>query len=115
MHIPTVTDQMLDKVLEAAASPVFVEFTEGGSENCFRVHHRIAALAEEFDDRVIFLRLDCDENPRRPPRGAPSTLHRHLQAGHGIRPLHGQRGSRHDGAAARAGDHGRRVTKTDDR
>ena len=63
MHIPTVTDQMLDKVLEAAASPVFVEFTEGGSETAARVHQRIAALAEEFDDRVIFLRLDCDENP----------------------------------------------------
>lgn len=63
MHIPTVTDQMLDKVLEAAASPVLVEFTEGGSETAAKVHHRIEVIAEEFDDRVIFLRLDCDENP----------------------------------------------------
>ncbi|MBI4563502.1 MAG: hypothetical protein HY716_02255 [Planctomycetes bacterium] len=63
MHIPTVTDQMLEKVLQAAASPVLVEFTEGDSPVGARVHHRIEAIAEEFDDRVIFLRIDCDENP----------------------------------------------------
>lgn len=63
MHIPRVTDQMLDKILEAAASPVLVEFTEGDNPLAAKVRGRIETTAEEFDDRVIFLRIDCDENP----------------------------------------------------
>jgi len=62
MRIPTVTDQMLDKVLDQAASPVFVEFREG-TWDCLVVHRRIEVLAEDWDDRVIFLRIDVDENP----------------------------------------------------
>jgi thioredoxin-like negative regulator of GroEL len=62
MHIPTVTDQMLDKVLEAAASPVLVEFREG-TWSCLVVHNRIQAIAEDWDDRIIFVRIDVDENP----------------------------------------------------
>ena len=63
MHVPTVTDEMLDKVLQAAASPVFVEFTEADSSVSARIRRRVEVTAEEFDDRVIFLRLYVDENP----------------------------------------------------
>jgi thioredoxin-like negative regulator of GroEL len=63
MHVPTVTDEMLEKVLQAAASPVFVEFTEADSPVCARIRRRVEGTAEEFDDRVIFLRLYVDENP----------------------------------------------------
>jgi len=63
MHVPTVTDEMLDKVLQAAASPVFVEFTEADSITCSKIRRRVEATAEDFDDRVIFLRLFADENP----------------------------------------------------
>ena len=63
MHVPTVTDEMLEKVLQAAASPVFVEFTESDSAVSSRIRRRVEVTAEEFDDRVIFLRLYVDENP----------------------------------------------------
>ena len=63
MHVPTVTDEMLDKVLQAAASPVFVEFTEADSVVSAKLRRRVEVTAEEFDDRVIFLRLFVDENP----------------------------------------------------
>ena len=61
--MPTVTDEMLEKVLQAAASPVFVEFTEADSVVSAKLRRRVEVTAEEFDDRVIFLRLFVDENP----------------------------------------------------
>src|SRR5207249_1850812 len=61
--VPTVTDEMLEKVLQAAASPVFVEFTEADSPGCSRLRRRVETTAEDFDDRVIFLRLFVEENP----------------------------------------------------
>lgn len=63
MHIPTVTDEMLEKVVDAAASPVFVVFCEAGSINSARLRWRVESIADEFDDRVIFLCLSIDENP----------------------------------------------------
>ena len=48
---------------QAAASPVFVEFTEADSITCAKIRRRVESTAEDFDDRVIFLRLYVDENP----------------------------------------------------
>jgi hypothetical protein len=62
-HVPEVTDQMLEKCLEAAASPVAVLF-QGGSE--FRQHKVMKVFREtarEFDDRVIFVWIRARENP----------------------------------------------------
>ncbi len=63
MHVPTVTDEMLEKVLEAAASPVFLVFFEAESAPSARLRRRVESVADEFDDRVIFLALNVDENP----------------------------------------------------
>jgi thioredoxin-like negative regulator of GroEL len=63
MHVPTVTDEMLEKVVEAAASPVFLVFFEAASAGCARLRRRVEGVADEFDDRVIFLAINADENP----------------------------------------------------
>jgi thioredoxin-like negative regulator of GroEL len=63
MHVPTVTDEMLDKVVEAAASPVFLIFFEADSAGSARLRKRVEGVADEFDDRVIFLAVSADENP----------------------------------------------------
>ncbi|MBI2930463.1 MAG: hypothetical protein HYY16_02330 [Planctomycetes bacterium] len=63
MHVPTVTDEMLERVLEAAASPVFLVFFEADSIASARLRRRVENIADEFDDRVIFLALNVDENP----------------------------------------------------
>lgn len=63
MHIPTITDEMLEKVVDAAASPVFVAFVEGNSPSSARLRWRVESIADEFDDRVIFLSINADENP----------------------------------------------------
>ena len=63
MHIPIVTDEMLEKVADAAASPVFIAFVESGSTESVRLRYRVESIADEFDDRVIFLCLNVDENP----------------------------------------------------
>ncbi len=63
MHVPTVTDEMLEKVIEAAASPVFLVLFEADSGASSRLRKRVESVADEFDDRVIFLALNVDENP----------------------------------------------------
>jgi thioredoxin-like negative regulator of GroEL len=63
MHVPTVTDEMLEKVVEAAASPVFLTFFEADSAPNARLRKRVEHIADEFDDRVIFLAINVDENP----------------------------------------------------
>ena len=62
MHVPTVTDEMLEKVLQAAASPVVVEITSCSRE-CSRSRRWMEDIAEDFDDRFIFLRVFEEENP----------------------------------------------------
>lgn len=63
MHVPTVTDEMLEKVIEAAASPVFLVLFEADSGASTRLRRRVESVADEFDDRVIFLAINVDENP----------------------------------------------------
>jgi thioredoxin-like negative regulator of GroEL len=62
-HVPTVTDDMLRKSIDAAASPVAVLFFAGEPDRIRWVKDRFDAAAEELDDRVIFLRIDAEENP----------------------------------------------------
>ena len=64
MHVPTVTDQMLDKCLEAASSPVAVLFFGGEApDRTWLTSRRFERVAEDYDDKVIFLRISGDENP----------------------------------------------------
>ena len=59
MHVPDVTDEMFDKVLGFAASPI-VLVLHAGRGAVFRF---LEALADDFDDRLIFLALNVDEHP----------------------------------------------------
>jgi len=64
MHIPTVTDQQLDKVIECASSPVAIVFFGGpdrSREGLWR--WRLRAIADDWDDRIIFLFINAWENP----------------------------------------------------
>lgn len=64
MKIPTITDQMLDRCLEEASSPVLVLFKGGADpDRSVLAAKNASKVAESFDDRVIFLQIDVDENP----------------------------------------------------
>ena len=63
MHIPTITDEMFEKVVGTAASPVVVFFEVAGSAPCAKARKELEVLSEEYDDRVIFIRISVDENP----------------------------------------------------
>jgi len=62
MRIPTVTDEMVVKVIECAASPVAIAITGLDPESAW-ARKTMEIVADEFDDRVIFLSLIKDENP----------------------------------------------------
>lgn len=62
MRIPTITDEMAEKVLEAAASPVVLEVTALGPDQA-RSRRILEIIADEFMDRIIFLRIFQEENP----------------------------------------------------
>lgn len=64
MRIPYVNDQQLDKVLEAAASPVVMSFL--GSPDRSRDalwRWRLSEIADDWDDRAIFMHINAVENP----------------------------------------------------
>src|SRR5262245_52216114 len=64
MHIERVTDQMLDRVLESARSPVAVLFVAGDRDRQSFVRSRFEKIPDDgLDEMVIFLELDADENP----------------------------------------------------
>lgn len=63
MHIPSITDEMLLKVVETCVSPLFLVFSEACSAGSAAARQMISILADEFDDRVIFLEINADENP----------------------------------------------------
>lgn len=63
MKIPSITDEMLVKVVEVCVSPGFVIFSEVDSSESVGLRRMIGVMADEFDDRVIFLGINADENP----------------------------------------------------
>lgn len=63
MCIPTIIDEQFDRVVGVAASPVAVFFEVADSAPCAASRRVFERMAEEYDDRVIFLRIFVDENP----------------------------------------------------
>lgn len=63
MRIPTVTDLMLERALVVAASPVAVLFMAGDADRLGWIRNRFQFVADQYDDRVIFLEISADENP----------------------------------------------------
>jgi hypothetical protein len=62
MHVPLITDKMWDKIYEAAASPVLLVLFECGRKGA-ELRMKIEEVADEYDDRAIFLAINIDENP----------------------------------------------------
>ena len=63
-RIPEVNDEMLEKTIDAAASPVAALFAGGDDPNrSALIRHRLESVAEDFDDRIIFVWIDGRENP----------------------------------------------------
>jgi hypothetical protein len=63
MHIPVCTDEMIDAVVKAAASPVLLIFFSAGDRISIGTLKRTELVADKYDDRVIFLAVNLDENP----------------------------------------------------
>lgn len=63
MKIPQITDEMLDRVLAAAALPVFILFEELDSLGYRKNRTAVEAAMAEYDDRIIFVRVLIDEDP----------------------------------------------------
>lgn len=62
MRIPTITDEMAVKVFECAASPVAVGVTAIDDESAL-ARKKLQIVADDFDDRIIFLSLIAEEHP----------------------------------------------------
>lgn len=64
MHLPELTDKMLDGWLAAHQSPMCILYHETGDPVSEAVLARLQAVADRYDDRVIFGHVRIDENPR---------------------------------------------------
>lgn len=62
-HVPTVTDDMLRRLIDDAASPVAVLFLDGDGDRMWFETEMFKRVAQEFDDRAIFVRIYVVENP----------------------------------------------------
>lgn len=63
MRIPQVMDEQCEKVLFHAASPVLVLFEVAGNVISRMMREVAEDLSDQFDDRIIFIRISADENP----------------------------------------------------
>jgi thioredoxin-like negative regulator of GroEL len=62
MRIPTVTDEIAEKVIGCAVSPVAL-LVMGLSEESVWTKECLEIVADDYDDKIIFLRLLDEENP----------------------------------------------------
>ena len=63
-----VNDDNFDEVVLKASRPVLVDLWAPWCRPCVMVAPIIDELAEEYDGRVDFVKLDIDENPKTPTR-----------------------------------------------
>ena len=60
----TVDDSNFDQIVLQAKTPVLVDFTADWCGPCRMVAPIVEELAEEYDGRVSFAKLDVDQNPK---------------------------------------------------
>ena len=65
MSKPTVVDDSnFDQVVLQSKTPVLVDFWAAWCGPCLMVAPVVEELAEEYDGRVNFVKLDVDQNPK---------------------------------------------------
>ena len=78
MQLIDVTDSNFNEEVIKADIPVLVVFSADWCTFCKMVAPIVEELADEFDDRVKFAKLDVDSNPQSPSsygiRGIPTML-----------------------------------------
>ena len=77
-HPINITDESFDQEVVKADSPVLVDFWADWCAPCKMIAPIVEELAEEFDGKVKFTKLDVDSNPKSATnfgiRGIPTLL-----------------------------------------
>ena len=60
----TVDDSSFDKMVLQAETPVLVDFWAPWCRPCLMVAPILDELAEEYDGKISFVRMDVDQNPK---------------------------------------------------
>jgi thioredoxin 1 len=63
-----VDDGSFEQVVLEAEKPVLVDFWAAWCKPCVMVGPLVEELAEEFDGKVNFVKMDIDRNPKTPAR-----------------------------------------------
>ena len=60
----TIDDSNFDQILSQAGVPVLVDFWDTWCRPCLMIAPILEELAEEYSGRMIFARMDVDQNPK---------------------------------------------------
>jgi thioredoxin 1 len=72
--LQTVTDREFDRVVEAIRVPVLVEFWKPGCGHCQALMKELEQLRQEWDERILILTMNVDENFQIPAELEVSSL-----------------------------------------
>ncbi len=77
-HIQTITDSNFESLVTKSQTPVLVDFWAEWCSPCRRLTPTVEALAKELSGKVVFGKMNVDENPGVPGkfniRGIPTLM-----------------------------------------